>query len=51
MAGQALEMLVHSLQTGLIPPEMTLSAPHSYPAIETLGASQAEKTRTLASGH
>ncbi len=51
MAGQALEMLVHSLQTGLVPPERTLSAPRSFPSIETLGASQAEKARTLAAKH
>lgn len=51
MAGQALEMLVHSLQTGLVPPEKTLTAPRSFPSIETLGATQAEKARTLSSKH
>jgi len=45
--GQALEMLVKALQTGTIPPENTLTKPVSIPALDTLAATQAEKTRLL----
>ncbi len=40
LAGQALEMLAGSLQTGAIPPEITLVAPSSFPTMEALARSQ-----------
>ena len=49
LAGTALEMLAHALQTGLVPPEMTLIAPRSFPAIETLAGSASRKTRSATS--
>jgi len=36
LAGQALEMLAGALQTGAIPPELTLVAPTSFPSMEKL---------------
>jgi len=36
LAGTALEMLVRSLQTGAVPPEVTLAVPHSFPAMESI---------------
>ncbi len=36
LAGQALEMLVTSLQTGVTPPELTMVAPSSFPKLEVL---------------
>lgn len=43
LAGTAVEMLVSALKTGLIPPELTLIAPRSYPGLETLAAHAAKK--------
>jgi len=37
LAGTALEMLIHALQTGSNPPETTLIQPRSFPALESLG--------------
>ena len=37
LAGTALEMLVHALQTRANPPETTLIPPRSFPALESLG--------------
>jgi ribose transport system substrate-binding protein len=45
--GQALEMLVKALQTGVIPPENTLTTPVSIPALDVLAATQAERSRLL----
>jgi len=45
--GQALEMLVKAFQTGIVPPESTLTAPASIPALDALAAMQAEKSRLL----
>jgi ribose transport system substrate-binding protein len=38
LAGTAIEMLVHALQTGAMPPEATLVAPHSFPELSALRA-------------
>jgi ribose transport system substrate-binding protein len=45
--GQALDMLVRALQTGTIPPVMTLTVPTSVPPLEALAAAQAEKARAF----
>lgn len=42
LAGQALGMLASALQTGVIPPELTLIAPSSFPALESLAAAGAK---------
>lgn len=42
LAGQALGMLSSALQTGVIPPELTLIAPSSFPALESLAAAGAK---------
>jgi len=44
-AGQALELLVHAFQSGSPPPEKILTVPVSFPALETLAADFAAKTR------
>jgi len=49
-SGQAIEMLAKQIQRGLIPPERTLTVPHSFPAIDELAAAQAEKKRALSAG-
>jgi len=36
-AGKATEMLVHALQTDILPKEMTFTVSKSYPPIEELG--------------
>ena len=36
LAGIALEMLVHAIQTGTAPPEFTLIAPESFPSLDAL---------------
>lgn len=46
-AGQALEMLVQAVNTGTMPPERSLVVPVPIPALDTLAAAQAEKTRLL----
>jgi ribose transport system substrate-binding protein len=45
--GQALEMLVKAFQSGIVPPERTLTAAESIPSLDVLSAMQAEKTRLL----
>jgi len=32
-------MLAASIRTGVIPPEMTLMTPHSFPALDVVGKS------------
>jgi ribose transport system substrate-binding protein len=41
--GQAIEMLVHALQTGDIPPARTMTVPLSFPALGVLAKTQAKK--------
>ena len=43
----ALEVLVRALQTGVQPPERTLTTPRSFPPVEELARSHAEKSRAL----
>jgi ABC-type sugar transport system substrate-binding protein len=45
--GQALEMLVKAFHTGILPTELTLTAPVSVPPLDALAATQAEKVRLL----
>jgi ribose transport system substrate-binding protein len=45
--GQALDMLAKAFQTGSLPPELTLTAPVSVPALDALASTQAEKVRLL----
>ena len=47
LAGTAVEMLAHALETGVAPPETTLMAPRSFPALEALAA--ATKSRGASS--
>lgn len=42
-AGTALEMLVRALQTAVVPPELTLVSPHSYPELESLSSNALKK--------
>lgn len=46
-AGQAVDLLVQAVRTGEMPPERTLTKAISYPMVEALAASQAEKVRAL----
>ena len=49
---QAIEMLAHSVQTGTIPPERTLTTPKSMPAVTDLvKARPAVKSTTAGTGH
>ena len=48
-AGVALEMLVRALQTGAMPQEMTLIAPHSHPEVATLSANALKKSQSAKS--
>jgi ribose transport system substrate-binding protein len=50
LAGTAMEMLVRALQAGVVPPEMTLIAPRSLPALESLAAAGNKKSHTASSG-
>jgi ribose transport system substrate-binding protein len=45
--GQALEMLVKAVNTGVMPQERTLTAHSSVPALDALAAAQAEKARVM----
>ena len=45
MAGQALEMMVKALQTGINPAEHTRVAQHSYPSLEDLASGRAAKAQ------
>lgn len=46
LAGQALAMLSSALQSGAMPPELTMVAPSSFPALETLSIGRAAKARS-----
>lgn len=46
-AGTALEMLVHALQTGTLPPERTLTTAVSFPGLDVLTEAHAEKARAV----
>ena len=48
LAGQALAMLSSSLQTGVIPPDLTLVTPNSFPTLEALATSWRAKTQASA---
>jgi ribose transport system substrate-binding protein len=45
LAGQALEMLVSSIQTTALPPEFTQAAPKSFPTLDELEKAHFTKTR------
>jgi ribose transport system substrate-binding protein len=45
LAGQALEMLVSSIQTTALPPEITQAAPQSFPTLDELENAHFTKTR------
>jgi ABC-type sugar transport system substrate-binding protein len=45
MAGLALELLANALSTGSMPPERTVCAPRSFPAIAEIGAKHASQGR------
>jgi ribose transport system substrate-binding protein len=44
-AGQAMELLVKAVQTGVLPPERSLTVPRSYPPVENLNAKQVDRAR------
>ena len=48
LAGQALDMLVSAIRTGVVPPEITHVAPHSFPALDALEKMQFSKARAAA---
>lgn len=48
LAGTAMEMMVHALQAGTMPPESTLIAPQSFPAFEMLAAKSKRKPQAQA---
>ena len=50
LAGIAVEMLAHALQSGVAQPEMTLIAPRSFPELEVLEKHAAKKTHAAAPG-
>jgi len=45
--GQAIEMIVQALRRGVMPPERSTTTVSSFPAWETLAATQREKSRLL----
>src|SRR5712691_9219827 len=45
--GRAMEMLVHAVNTGTMPPERTLTVPASFPSLEALASARAEKARAM----
>ncbi len=47
MAGQCMEMLMRALQSGMTPPERTYTVPLSYPSLNELEKSRAEKARIM----
>lgn len=49
LAGIAVEMLAHTLETSLTPPETTLIAPRSFPALESLASAANKKTHGASS--
>lgn len=44
-AGQAMELLVKAVHTGILPAERTLTIPRSYPAVENISAVPTGKSR------
>lgn len=44
LAGKALEMLVNSLHSGAVVPELTMMAPSSFPTLESLGNRSAKSS-------
>lgn len=48
LAGQALDMLIRAVQTGIAPPERTYTVPQSFPPTEKIGTTEADKTHSLA---
>jgi ribose transport system substrate-binding protein len=45
--GQAIEMIVQTLRSGVMPPERSITAVSSFPPLETLASTQKEKNRLL----
>jgi ABC-type sugar transport system substrate-binding protein len=45
--GQAIDMIVQALKTEVMPPERSITAVSSFPALETLASTQKEKNRLL----
>lgn len=45
--GQAMEMLMRSIQSGSVPVERTLTVPRSFPSVEELCKIEAEKSRAM----
>ena len=45
--GQAIDMIVQVLRTGVMPPERSITAVSSFPSLETLASAQKEKSRLL----
>lgn len=45
--GQAIEMIVQALRSGVMPPERSITAVSSFPPLETLASAQKEKNRLL----
>jgi ABC-type sugar transport system substrate-binding protein len=45
--GQAIEMSVQALRSGVMPPERSITAVSSFPPLETLASTQKEKNRLL----
>jgi ribose transport system substrate-binding protein len=43
LAGQAVDMLATSIRTGAMPPELTMMAPQSFPALDAIGKVEAER--------
>ena len=50
LAGQALEMMAHGLETHTIPQEMTLVTPRSFPSLETLASAALPENRNSCRG-
>lgn len=45
--GQAIDMIVQALKTGVMPPERSITTVSSFPTLETLASAQKEKNRLL----
>ena len=45
--GQAIDMIVQALRTGVMPPERSITSVSSFPSLETLASAQREKNRLL----
>jgi ribose transport system substrate-binding protein len=45
--GKALDMLMHALQVGTMPPDRTMTVPLSFPALDNLASAHAEKVRIM----